>query len=181
VAESLPELWDEQWHAQTHADTCAICCQEFIIEGLLGIDVNEDDLVKVATDLGVYDHGTRADSIGSLLSHFGIESDLSFGNTLEQLIAAVHAGHGVIVGVDADELWNVPDAWEDILNVPGSGATHAVQVIGVQTDADEKACVVLNDPGIPDGRGCVVPLDKFQSAWRDSHGLMCRTTRTIQA
>jgi hypothetical protein len=181
VIENVADAWDEQWHVQTHSDTCAICCQEFVIEGLLGIDVNEDELIKIATDLGVYEYGTRADSIGSLLSHFGIESNLSFDNTLEQLTAAVNSGHGVIVGVDADELWNVPDSWEDILNVPGSGATHAVQVIGLQAGVGDQLCVVLNDPGIPDGRGCVVPIDKFHSAWRDSHGLMCVTTRTIQA
>lgn len=181
VVENAAAAWDDEWHLQTHSDTCAICCQEFIIEGLLGIEVNEDELLKIATDLGVYDHGTRADSIGSLLSHFGLESNLSFDNTLAQLTAAVQAGHGVIVGVDADELWNVPDTWEDILNVPGSGATHAVQVIGMQTDSSHNVCVVLNDPGIPEGRGCVVPLEKFHSAWRDSHGLMCVTSRAIQA
>jgi hypothetical protein len=181
AVENVADVWDDHWHVQTHADTCAICCQEFIIEELLGIDVSEDQLLNIATGLGVYEHGTPAAAIGSLLGHYGIETSLSYGNTLATLTAAVSAGHGVIVGVDADELWNVPDRWEDILNVPGSGANHAVQVIGIQEGSGGQLNVVLNDPGSPDGRGCVVPIEKFNSAWRDSHGLMCMTTRTIQA
>lgn len=179
TAENIIDVWDDQWHQQRHSDTCAICCQEFIIEGIKGIDVDEDSLLKIAADLGVYDHGTPPASIGALLAHFGIDAEVSNGHTIEELAAVVNAGHGVIIGVDSNELWGVPDVWEEIFNVPGSGANHALQVIGVESDADGNQYVIVNDPGIPHGRGLHVPAEKLNAAWRDSHGLMCVTNQTI--
>jgi hypothetical protein len=83
-------------------------------------------------------------------------------------------GEWVIVAVDAEELWEPgvhperDDRSGDPLFAPGQDANHAVQVIGIDRSDPGRPMVVLNDPGHPDGRGMLVPLDEFAGAWQDS-------------
>lgn len=59
---------------------------------------------------------------------------------------------------------------EDLFGMPT--ANHAVQVIGYNP---EDQSVILNDPGIPDGKGFEVALNDFTQAWADSHNFMVST------
>lgn len=172
--------WEDHWHLQESPTTCAVCCQEFILEEVLGREFSESELASIGQELGVYGPlGTHPADIGAILRHFGIESDIKFHAEFDDLSAAVRAGHGVIVGVDADEIWDVQE-WSDARGIPLACANHAVQVAGIEGEGSE-ALIVLNDPGHPGGRGLRVPASKFLDAWHDSERAMCVTRKAVLA
>ena len=90
-----------------------------------------------------------------LLHQFGIDSQLSTGNTLTTLEQDLASGHKVIATVNAETIWNTGTGNR-------SGADHAVVVTGLDTGTD---LVHLNDSGIPTGRDEQVPLTTFSQAW----------------
>lgn len=92
--------------------------------------------------------------------------------TLDDLQQALVNGEGVMVGVDSDEIWmpgfDPGEPLDAYLGIPGQGADHAVQVIGLDYTDSANPVVVLNDPGTPAGQGETVPLETFLDAWEDS-------------
>ncbi len=166
------------WHLQGSEDTCAICSQEFVLEELLGIDFSENDLVAQAIELGIYapGNGTLWADVGKLLEHFGLDVDRKTGATLQELANSLANGSKLIVGIDSSEIWgnDSEDLWEHLLGIPGTDANHAVQVVAI--DFENKQ-VVLNDSGHPDGRGELIPLDRFVDAWQDSQNFVCIANR----
>ena len=87
--------------------------------------------------------------------------------SLEQLLGS---GHAVIVGLNAEMIWNQP--------VDGQArADHAVVVTGVDT---AKGIVHLNDSGNPKGRDEQIPMAVFVKAWATSHNSMTVTQGDAQ-
>ncbi len=108
-----------------------------------------------------------------LLGKYGIQSDLTTGNTMDGLEQDLAGGHKVIAAVNAETIWNYP---------PGKGqrtnADHAVVVTGVDTRAD---VVHLNDSGTPNGRDEQILMDTFTKAWATSNDLLIVTEQTSNA
>ncbi|MCZ8064910.1 MAG: hypothetical protein ACK5QJ_17775 [Microcystis sp.] len=172
----------EHWHQQTYQDTCAVVSQEFILDELTGIDFDENELRQQAIDNGWYTPGggTPLECTGNLLEAHGIPVDKGYGCSLEDIANKLDQGEKVIVGVDADEICNPTGLDEDDLianayGMPGQGANHAVQVIGIDTSDPNNPLVILNDPGRENGQGLMVPANEFLNAWEDSNNFMVAT------
>lgn len=172
----------EHWHIQTYDDTCAVVSQEFILDELTGIDFEENELRQEALDNGWYTPGggTPLECTGNLLEAHGIPVEKGYGCTLEDIAQKLEQGEKVIVGIDADEICNPTGYDEDDLianayGMPGQGANHAVQVIGIDTSDPNNPLVILNDPGRENGQGLMIPADEFLNAWEDSDHFMVAT------
>ncbi len=181
-AETNPTLvseWSEHWHPQEAMDSCAVCSQEFIIEAATGKEFSEEQMLEMASDLGVYrpGGGTLPADIGKLLDHVGIPNSVGSGISLDELMSKVNSGHGVTVGVDSSELMGGDD-WGEIFGIPMSSADHAIQVIGFDSTSDGEFAIV-NDPGHAGGCSNRVPLDQFLDAWEDSGNLACVTDNRV--
>jgi hypothetical protein len=117
-------------------------------------------------DIYLFD-GTSPGDMVVLLSKYGIQSDLTTGNTMEGLEQDLAGGHKVIAGLNAETIWDYP---------PGQGqrtdADHAVVVTGVDTRDD---VVHLNDSGTPDGRDEQIPMATFTQAWATGDDLLIVT------
>ena len=112
--------------------------------------------------------GTAPDDLVVLLKEFGIQSQLSTGNSLTAVEQELAGGHKVIAALNAETIWNEPTGKR-------TEADHAVVVTGVDTSAD---VVHLNDSGIPTGRDEQVPLPTFTQAWATSSDLLIVTDGT---
>jgi len=114
--------------------------------------------------------GTSPQDLVVLLGKYGIQSDLTNGNTMEALEQDLAGGHKVIAAINAETIWNYP---------PGKGqrtqADHAVVVTGVDTRAD---IVHLNDSGTPTGRDEQIPLATFTQAWATGNDMLIVTRQT---
>lgn len=160
----------DNWHRQETDFSCAIVAQMAEIEEQLNIDLNEADLREIAIEKGWASEGvgTTPDDTGKLMEYMGISVERSYGNGLEDIRACLERGSHPIVGVDADELWN---GYNEELVVPGRDANHAIQVIGIDESDPDNPMVIINDSGVPNGCGAMVPADMFLNAW-DSDGFM---------
>ena len=111
--------------------------------------------------------GTSPEDLVVLLGKYGVQSDLTTGNTMQALEQDLAGGHKVIAGVNAETIWNYP---------AGQGqrtdADHAVVVTGVDTRND---VVHLNDSGIPTGRDEQIPMATFTRAWATDNDLLIVT------
>ena len=176
----------EGWHQQTYDDTCSIVAQEYILDEIgqdYGIDFSEDELRDTATACGWYipDGGTPMVCVGNILEDYGVGVEKSINANFEDIDRQLQAGNKVLVAVDADEIWN-PDGIDDddlianLQGMPGQEPNHTVQVIGIDRSDPNNPMVILNDPGIPDGRGLTIPADDFLNAWEDSNNFMVTTT-----
>jgi hypothetical protein len=169
------------WHVQQTQTSCAVAAQEFTLESLTGQSFDEGALCQEALAHGWYTPGggTPAYAVGNLLAAHGVPVIHEQGLTLEHLSAKLAAHQKVIVGVDPAEIWRPGQVdYEDVLahtwGIPERGATHAVEVIGIIRDPQNPQ-VILNDPGHPDGRGVMIPAERFLHAWEDS-GYMAVST-----
>lgn len=164
-----PEKDLENWHLQTDMNSCAICCQEFIAEQLLGGDFSEEKMIRYAKDHGWYDPetGTTLKDVGNLLEAMGLEVRKELGANINEIVDELEQGHKVIVGVNNMVLSDARFAY-----LPGYSANHAVEVIGVDYSDSKNARVILNDSGVPDGQGRTVHLDTFMKAWDTSGNFM---------
>jgi hypothetical protein len=92
---------------------------------------------------------------------------------MEALEQYLGSGHAVIVGLNAEMIWNQP-----VENTGADGqprADHAVVVTGVDT---AKGIVHLNDSGTKDGKDEQIPMTIFVKAWAASHNFMTVTQET---
>lgn len=154
----------ESWHPQS-GNTCAVVSQEFALEGIFGQEFDEDDLREIAEDNGWYDNGTSMEDVGKILEYYGANVAQSTGNSLDDLKDSLADGNQIIVGVDADELWSGQN--EEMFG-PGMDANHAIQVIGFDESDPANPMVIINDSGVANGQGVMVPAEEFMDAWEDS-------------
>ncbi len=159
-----PEAALDSWHTQS-GNTCAVVSQEGILESILGQEFDEDELRELAEDNGWYNNGTNAEDVGQLLEYYGIHTEHSSGNSIDDLRDSLEEGNQIIVLVDADELWSGEN--EEIFG-PGMDMNHAVRVIGIDESNPESPMVIINDSGVANGQGVEIPLDNFMDSWKDS-------------
>ena len=161
----------EAWHPQESQNSCAVASQEFILETLTGKEFEESDLCDLAEENGWYtpEGGTLAYDTGNILEAMGMRVERSEFNTISDIEECLQNGGEVIVGVDSSELWEGPD--HEMFG-PGMQADHAVQVIGIDYSNPSQPRVILNDSGVADGCGAMVPMDVFIDAWQDSNCFM---------
>jgi hypothetical protein len=111
--------------------------------------------------------GTSVEDMVVLLQKYGIQSQLTTGNTLGGLEQDLAGGRKVIAALNAETIWNYP---------AGQGnrteADHAVVVTGVDTRTD---IVHLNDSGTPNGRDEQIPMATFAQAWATGNNLLIVT------
>lgn len=161
----------ESWHLQETDSSCAVASQEFVLEQFFDQDFNESELRDLAEENGWYTPagGTPMNDVGNILEHFGLDVERSINNSLEDLEKCLSDGGQVIVGIDADELW---EGASDDFYGPGMGANHAIQVIGVDRTDPENPMVIINDSGSESGQCAAIPADLFMDAWEDSDHFM---------
>lgn len=159
------------------ADNCAIAAELSIIHQFVGDDMSLEEASYISASNGWYDpgFGTSPDEIGNLMDLYGIPSHSVMGATVEQLVMEINQGNGVIVGVNADELWDqgiLNDIKQFFLDAFGldniNPANHAVTVTGVDLSDPSQPMVVINDSGTPNGAAVKYPLDQFVDAWENS-------------
>jgi peptidase C39-like protein len=161
------------WHEQAAPDTCAVVSQEMVLESLTGQDFDESALAAEAEANGWYvpGGGTPTWHMDSLLEAHGVATETHFNTSLDDVAGALDRGDKVLVSLDSGEIWSRggDPLLEDMVGdpIPGQGADHAVEVTGI-VDTASGRMVVVNDPGHPEGRGEMVPIEQFQNAWADS-------------
>jgi hypothetical protein len=111
--------------------------------------------------------GTSVEDMVVLLQKYGIQSELTTGNTMGGLEQDLAGGRKVIAALNAETIWNYP---------AGQGnrteADHAVVVTGVDTRSD---IVHLNDSGTPNGRDEQIPMATFAQAWATGNNILIVT------
>lgn len=174
--EPLEDL--EHWHMQEGDMSCAVVCQEFVAEELLDTELNEQDLVEFAVSKGWFDPetGTTLEDTGNILEYLGLEVMQNEHGSIEDIERTLEEGGKVIAGVNNISLLT-PDSMESIF-YPSLTANHAVEVIGIDRTDPSNVKVILNDPGLPGGRGITYDLEEFQTAWNTSGGFMVSAYRS---
>lgn len=156
----------ERWECQGNTNRCALYSQKFIIEEFTGQEIDIEKFAAFAEANGWFDEnsGTNALNMDKMLTACGIEHEMGFHKSIDDIQECLQKGGRVIVSIDADEIWK--GAAHDVFS-PYSGANHAVEVIGIDRTDPEHPMVILNDSGTPNGCGEMVPLDTFLKTWED--------------
>lgn len=161
------------------ADNCAVAAETSIINQFGGEHMSLDDASYISASHGWYQpgEGTQPDEIGNLMDLAGIPNHAVQGATMDQLAMELQNGNGVIVAVNADELWD-EGIWNDIkqffLDAFGldtsdfNPADHAVVVTGIDVSDPDHPMAIINDSGVPNGAAVRYPLDQFTDAWQNS-------------
>lgn len=159
-----PETARQVWHKQEHPVSCAVVCQEYIAEELLGKDFSEERMREYAEKREWFDAlGTLNTDVGNLLEEMGLDVERTDEATIDDLKTILSSGGKAIVAVNNMTLHNRLYAL-----LPSSVSNHAVEVIGIDERDPKHPKVILNDPGVSGGGGRVVPLSNFQTAWDKS-------------
>lgn len=155
----------ENWHPQAESMSCTVSVQELIAEQLLGREFSEKALMDFADRSGWYDsiEGASLADTGKVLEALGLEVERDYNATVSDLVQSLANGEKVICGVDNMTL-NDPR----FIDMPGRKANHAVQVVAIDFSDPKNPQVILNDTGVPNGRGIRHDLDVFMAAWKTS-------------
>jgi hypothetical protein len=108
--------------------------------------------------------GTSPEDLVVLLQKYGIQSQLTTGNTMGSIEQDLAGGRKVIAALNAETIWNSPGNRNE--------ADHAVVVTGVDT---RNHIVHLNDSGIATGRNEQIPMATFTQAWATGNDLLIVT------
>ena len=187
------------WRHQNY-DDCAIMSSADVVGQITGKLPSERSIIKIAQTTPSVVHpgsiyvkpadkndpnsgmGTNPDDLPTLLAHYGIHATNTDADSadktgvatgMEALEQNLGSGHAVIVGLNAEMIWNQP-----IDNRGNDGqprADHAVVVTGVDTG---NGVVHLNDSGNENGRDEQIPVAVFVKAWATSHNFMTVTEET---
>ncbi|BBO79710.1 hypothetical protein DSCO28_02760 [Desulfosarcina ovata subsp. sediminis] len=157
-----PDFFDRQ----DGPNSCAIATASMILRNI-GYDFGEDFLADYFQQFGAYDpeFGTDSHSIADAINVLSELTNSDFNATeinhftIDELKQILDSGDKILVGVDSHELYYDSDiTLNEIRGIPDSG--HAIQLIGIIRNGNDTS-VVLNDPGIENGAGITVPLDRF--------------------
>jgi Peptidase_C39 like family len=172
-----PQAAARYWRYQ-HGEDCGLMSVADVVGQLtgreplqIGIELRGVFTKSEAHRGGIYRFdGTSPEDMVVLLQKYGIQSELTTGNTMGTVEQDLAGGHKVIAALNAETIWNYP---------PGQGqrtsADHAVVVTGVDTRAD---IVHLNDSGTPNGRDEQIPMATFTQAWATGNDLLIVTQQT---
>lgn len=188
-----PTAAAKYWRHQNY-DDCAIMSSADVVGQITGKLPSEHSIIKVAQSTPSTSHpgsiyvkpadkndpnsgmGTDPDDLPALLAHYGIHatntdadiaSKTGVATGMEALEQYLGGGRAIIVGLNAEMIWNQPI--ESRGNDGQPRADHAVVVTGVDT---ANGIVHLNDSGNKDGRDEQIPMAVFVKAWATSHNFM---------
>jgi hypothetical protein len=182
-----PAAQMDDWIFQD-SDNCAVAAEISIINQFLEENISLEDASYISMSNGWYQPGmgTNPSEIGNLMDQAGIPNHTVMGATIEQLALELQNGNGVIVGVNADELWDqgiLNDIKQFFLDAFGldniNPANHAVTVTGIDLSNPDNPMVIINDSGVPNGAAVRYPLDQFTDAWENSGFYYTATTVPI--
>lgn len=156
----------QQWEYQGDTGRCALYAQKFVIEEFTDQYIDIEEFTGYAESRGWFDDegGTTFLNMNKMLNEYGIENEMGFHKSIEDIQKCVDQGGKVIVALDCHEIWYGED--NNIFS-PMSAANHAVEVIGIDRTDPNQPMVILNDSGSPRGKGEMIPLDVFEGAWED--------------
>lgn len=156
----------DYWECQGDTNRCALYSQMFIIEEFNDIKIDIEEFANVAKEHGWFTEkdGTTFLNMNKMLDYYGIENEMTFHNSIDDIEQCLNNGGKVIVSIDSNEIWHGED---NNIFAPESASNHAVEVIGIDRTDPDHPMVILNDSGRPAGRGEMVPLDVFEGAWED--------------
>lgn len=168
----------QYWQPQITNDCCAVVAEMSILNQF-GIHLNQQEAMYISASHGWYQPGvgTCPADIGNMMDLYGIPNHTVQHATIQDLAAELKQGHGVIVGVRGDQLWQgdaQANFWNFFKSAFGldtpefSPADHAVVVTGIDVSDPDNPMVILNDSGTPDGQAKAYPLDRFMDAWENS-------------
>ncbi len=165
-----PEESMDYWEFQGDTNRCALYSQMFVIEEFTGEDIDMEEFAQTAEENGWFtESGTYAANVNKMLDYYGIENEMSFHQSIDDVEDCLDNGGRVIVSIDADEIWHGKS--NDIF-APDSDSNHMVEVIGIDRSDPDNPMVILNDSGSPYGKGEMVPLEVFEGAWSEGDNQM---------
>ena len=161
----------DHWEYQGDTNRCAQFSQLFVIEEFTGLELNPDEFCAFSEANGWFSErgGTPLENMNKMLDAFGIENELSDGNTFQDLLNCFEKGGRAIVAVDSGEYWDGEGYWDDVFDP--HHPDHAIEVVGFDPETNS---VIVNDSGNPNGRGSEIPLDTVLDAWEDSDNMMVK-------
>jgi Peptidase_C39 like family len=172
-----PQAAAPYWHYQIGEDCGLMAVADVVGQATgreptqVGIELRGVFTKSEAHHGGIYRFdGTSPEDMVVLLGQYGVQSQLTSGNTMQALEQDLAGGHKVIAAVNAETIWNYP-AGQGQRTEPD----HAVVVTGVDTGAD---VVHLNDSGTPNGRDERLPMATFTRAWATGNNLLIVTQQT---
>lgn len=155
------------WHQQEMPNSCAVACQEFAIESLLDIDLDESQYREIAERHGYTDEGgTPFLFAGDVAKEFGLQSEFNESFTLEEAMEKIQNGEKIIAAIDNSMLYFPNDPFRPFLTPQ---VNHAVEITGFDTSDPNDIKVIINDPGYPNGAGNVYSWDYFRSCSADMY------------
>jgi hypothetical protein len=184
------------WRAQQY-DDCVLMSAAQVVGQITGSVPSEEEIISLAEHTISVSHpgsiymlpstpddldtgmGTDPADIVVLLAHYGIHATMTDSNTqgdtgvptgLDALEKALAARHAVIVGVNAETIWNSTEGQR-------TAGDHEVVVTGVDAN---NGIVHLNDSGTDGGRDEQVPLATFMTAWQTADYQMIVTEETVK-
>lgn len=178
----------DDWIFQNTNDNCAVAAEMSIINQFIDGGISLDDASYISASNGWYQPGMGTDpsEIGNLMDLAGIPNHTVMGATIDELALELHNGHGVIVGVNADEIWDqgilneIKQFFLDAFGLDNiNPANHAVVVTGIDMSDPDHPMVIINDSGTPNGAAVKYPLDQFLDAWENSGFYYTATTAPI--
>jgi hypothetical protein len=167
------------WPGQQSYQDCQLQCERFVAQLYWERGINEDRWVDYAIQQGFAEPdldpsqrgGVYEQNVGAMLHQFGVPVHRVEHATIHHLMNELAAGHKVIVGVDAHELWSNSDSWkffDNFLDKIGyAEANHAVVVSHLNTDDPNNILVTILDPGT--GVPKLYHWADFAAAWADNH------------
>jgi len=172
-----PEAAAPYWRYQ-HQEDCGLMAVADVVGQLTGREPSQVGIelrgVFTRSEVhrgGIYRFdGTSPEDLVVLLGKYGIQSQLTTGNSMAALERDLAGGHKVIAAVNAETIWNYPRGQGQ-----RTDADHAVVVTGVDTRSD---IVHLNDSGTPNGRNEQIPMATFTQAWATGNDLLIVTQET---
>ena len=156
------------WQQQNGQNSCAVVAQMGVFESITGVNLPENDVCEFAEANGWFDPeiGTSSGAVGSILNAVGISTDSYYDADLNDIAEALERGDKIIVGLDANEIWQpIRDGEGHPIEQVDGG--HAVWVTGIDQLPDGSIKLILNDSGIPNGQMKVVDAVDFINAWDD--------------
>ncbi len=188
----VPNAQADFWEMQEFADNCEPTAEASIIRQFGFDNISTNDFAYISHANGWYQPGggTSPEHIGDMMDLFGIGNHSVENATVEDLATELAQGHGIIVGVRSDQLWEqgpLQELWNWLADIFGfdnpidAPADHAVCVTGIDMSDPDNPMVILNDPGHPDGQGASYPLDRFMDAWENSNFIMTATDNPLPA
>ncbi|MBB5166983.1 transglycosylase family protein [Mycobacterium sp. AZCC_0083] len=156
-----PSLISDDWFLQRSSGYCVPASLTEVLSQVTGHRFADESVVVerfAALGKPVTAQGETLGDAETVLDSFGVESHVASNASLSDLEHYLDDGRAIVVGVNADEIWHGDDTAAN----PTGRANHALLISAID---EARGLVTLSDPGNPDGKNEVVPLEVFKEAW----------------